>query len=743
MLFFEDPEMLSEKEHASLEKAALPLSQGEQQEDQEQEDEEQEEDDAEQPWRYIHDFCMFGYCQQTGCFRARSLETISFLDVSGDYDPIFCIGIPRTTTVISQAVLGERVKAVKVSKEEEAAARQEAAAVKAAKEAEAKVVARAEENALRAAEGLPSVEQAEEDEAKQHALDAEATEARKASRRAQIETNREAARVSKLTRAAPLRTTRHSMDVVSDEVAAPPEAAEVAAPPEAAEVAAPPEAAAQQEILVPQQIEVVYSHKEVSWEDPDAIVIQLGNIDDWSVEYDKAGRTAWCCIHTAEAWYRVALPHPLMEPVHAPLSAKIELCARIMFCLYADIEKHLGDVGSMMSFQDVLDICLYGNEGVFVNPEWKGHNFVVKDIQDNIEFVFNQFVGTCEEEAIADTPFAVALAGMRKKKRRKGPALMKDPSYLEPCVSTPMVHQIWTDFYGQRLADHSNLVAGLLDGAGGMVVDEADMKFLTSNAYKPKLKKKTGCIALIGEVLGSQLVTVSVTNPASADSGKTTLCVSEEHTRTYYSKAMVDGDQLDCGCSVYIRNDDDASKHLVARIEFMYQCTSSVPFDSSKKWPARKKGAAPADQIARVRWFSLGHETYLENTAAKNELFLTDFSDDIFLDAVVSKCTVMFRDMREQAKISSTELLRTGNTKYDELPPNTFYYKVGWLVGLNLQRKYFFWKVFLTAVALKPISASFFCSSGIIPRRLFLRMLDTTKPQPYRSPHWTIAQLKP
>jgi hypothetical protein len=44
------------------------------------------------------------------------------------------------------------------------------------------------------------------------------------------------------------------------------------------------------------------SLKRISWEDPNAIVIQLGNIDDWVVEYDKASRTAWCCLHTAEAW---------------------------------------------------------------------------------------------------------------------------------------------------------------------------------------------------------------------------------------------------------------------------------------------------------------------------------------------------------------------------------------------------------------------------------------------------------
>jgi len=297
--------------------------------------------------------------------------------------------------------------------------------------------------------------------------------------------------------------------------------------------------------------------------------------------------------------------------------------------------------------------------------------------------------------------------------------------------------------------------------------------------YDPKAKETTNTISWVKDsARGIQQCTVDVKKPRPEDGkaeggggsrkGDT---VSEKHTRTYYGKAMVDGELIEDGCAVYIRNADDDAKHLVARVEYMYvnrslssrslfclaislaasslpvlclalfalqtvclqltflllllllhdhyryDCTSSCPFDSGKKWPARKFGAAPADQTARVRWFVLGHETYLENAAAKNELFLTDASDDIFLDAVgeslnllfalpyslfsdailsflsvrlqltfplreifldavVSKCSVMFRDMKEQAKLSSTELLRVGNTKYDDLPPNTFYYKV-------------------------------------------------------------------
>jgi hypothetical protein len=347
MIFHEDAEMLSPKEIASLAKAALKdegagmhdggganvAADGANSDDDDEEQEEEEGDNK--PWRYFQYFVIFSFSQGECSFRLCSLETISELDSSGDYDPIYCVGVPRTATAISQASLGGRVQAEKVRREEEAAGREEEAARKVAEEAEEKARVRGEENTRRSAEGLPSVEEEEEATAKQDAIDSEAAEARKVARRATIEANREAARVAALHRPAPSRTTRHtghmSMDGVNkDEDDAAADASEAAAMDEdeddakkgAEEVgagaagteapkseeekdetaAAETATAAAAEAAGSKVEKTEKSLKRISWEDPNAIVIQLGNIDDWVVEYDKASRTAWCCLHTAEAW---------------------------------------------------------------------------------------------------------------------------------------------------------------------------------------------------------------------------------------------------------------------------------------------------------------------------------------------------------------------------------------------------------------------------------------------------------
>ncbi|CAI2176831.1 6757_t:CDS:2, partial [Funneliformis geosporum] len=96
---------------------------------------------------------------------------------------------------------------------------------------------------------------------------------------------------------------------------------------------------------------------------------------------------------------------------------------------------------------------------------------------------------------------------------------------------------------------------------------------------------------------------------------------------SYYNSAMVDGETIDVGDVVYVRN-DDSDEPWFAKVMYMFE-------DSSKK------------KMFHSRFFNHGKSTFLEEFAGDREIFLLDNCTDNDLETVMGKAKVKRLDIDE------------------------------------------------------------------------------------------------
>ncbi|XP_076670133.1 DNA methyltransferase 1a [Andrena cerasifolii] len=408
----------------------------------------------------------------------------------------------------------------------------------------------------------------------------------------------------------------------------------------------------------------------------------MGPINEWYVSGFDGGELALIGFNTAFAEYVLMEPSKAYAPFMDAVKEKIYMSKLVIEILLDEISP---------SYEDLLDKLQ------IVVPPLGMRKFTEDSLLRHAQFICDQVLSfdesaESEDSLLITNPCMRALANLAGVTLGKRAALrrtqrrdqkVKKPTWTK-ATTTQLVSNMFENIFTDQLVEHDDKIKmGPKRQKCGVCENCQQPDCGLCNSCKDMIKfggtgrSKQGCIRRRCPNMAIQEANDS--DPENEEQYEALLenkkmkdeesnkkvfkqlkkniswigdQIAADNQKTYYKSVRVDDEEIQSNDYVLVEPKNPAISLHVAKVIYMWE---------------NKNGA----KQFHANWFYRGSDTILGETSDPIELFLSDECDDVPLQSVRSKCTVIFKKVPE-------DWAQLGNTNEDQIKDTdgkTFFYQ--------------------------------------------------------------------